>query len=225
MLMSEMLIGPRRARHPRLTKVRSAVLRRLFRALYGPGARFYDRFTRFAFAGEWQRWQAAAIPFLPAGGVVVEFGSGTGAFAHAAAAESQAWIALDISHQMIAVARRHHRPPAPAFIRASAAAVPLRSGFADAIVMTFPSDFFLSARAADEMRRILKQDGLLVVVLSGDLYAIGIRRTCTRAVLVVAQGAPGRDTPWVPAIAGFEGRSVWQPTEYGRALVYVGRRL
>src|SRR5262249_20131955 len=144
-----------------LRHLRSAVLGLFFRALYGPGARIYDRFTQIAFAGEWKRWQAAALPRLPGGGVVVELGSGTGDFAAAAAGTARAWIALDTSLQMTTNARRHHQPPAPAFMRASADAIPLRCGFADAVVATFPASFILDPRVADEMSRILTKDGRL----------------------------------------------------------------
>jgi ubiquinone/menaquinone biosynthesis C-methylase UbiE len=201
------------------------VLTLFFRALYGPGARIYDRFTRIAFAGEWKRWQAASIPWLPGNGVVVELGSGTGTFAGEAAADAAAWIGLDISHEMIRTAKHHHKPLRPAFVRASADAIPLRTGFADAIVATFPTPFIFDPSAAFEMRRVLKQNGRLVAVLSGELNPVGLRRRCIRAVTAFLPRAPARDAPWTPEFVGFEGIVEWQPTRFGRALVYVGRRL
>src|SRR5262245_18993581 len=99
--MRSILIGSRDKRHSLLRHLRSAVLGLFFRALYGPGARIYDRFTQIAFAGEWKRWQAAALPWLPGGSVVVELGSGTGDFAAAAAGTARTWIALDTSLEMI----------------------------------------------------------------------------------------------------------------------------
>jgi ubiquinone/menaquinone biosynthesis C-methylase UbiE len=205
--------------------LRSAILRALFGTLYGPGARIYDRFTRVAFAGEWQRWQRAALPSLPRGGVVVELGSGTGDFAAGCAASYRAWIALDISHEMITAAKHHHHPPTPMFIRASAAAAPLRSGVADAVVATFPSLYIFDPRVAEEVERLLRPSGEFVVVLSAELNAVGVRRRCIRAVSAILQGSSGHSDERLPEFPGFEGRSEWQPTEFGRALVYVGRRL
>jgi ubiquinone/menaquinone biosynthesis C-methylase UbiE len=108
------------------------------------------------------------------------------------------------------------------FVRASAAAMPLRNDLADGIVATFPTSAIFEPEVAVEMRRVLKADGRLVVVLSGDLNPVGIRRRCVRAVTQVLQGGATTDETWVPAFAGFAARTEWQATEFGRALIYVG---
>jgi SAM-dependent methyltransferase len=221
--MKKMLTLAAAGRQLRIAGLRRVILRALFGALYGPGARIYDWFTRAAYAGEWQRWQKAALPSLPQSGVIVELGSGTGEFAAACAGPFDAWIALDISHEMIMIAKQHHNRLAPAFLRASADAVPLRSGVADAVISTFPSRYIFDPGVAAEIGRLLKPDGRLVVVLTGELNAVGIRRRCSRAVSAILLGDSGCDEPWVPEFAGFEGRSEWQPTAFGRSLVYVGR--
>lgn len=201
--------------------VRSVVLHRLFSALYGPGARIYDRFTRLVFAGEWHRWQLTALGALSPGGVVVELGSGTGTLA-AAAARFPIWIGLDVSPQMLAVARQRQRPPAPMFVRASAVAMPLRTGRADAVVATFPSNYVFEQRALDEVRRVLKLDGRFVVVLTGELDGVGARRRSVRALTKLLQGPNEATEARMPSLAGFTGQWEWVRTEFGRALLYVG---
>jgi ubiquinone/menaquinone biosynthesis C-methylase UbiE len=190
--------------------------------LYGPGAGIYDRVARAAFLGEWRRWQLAAVSKLPRGGVVVELGSGTGALAAEVAADFGRWIGLDISQEMT---RTTHRQPIPqnlAFLTASANQIPLKSGAADAVVATFPTEYILGPRTSDEVARILKPDGRFVIVLTGDLHAVGIRRTWRRAIFAILQG---NREPSSPVFKGFEGQWEWVPTAYGRAWVYVGRRL
>jgi SAM-dependent methyltransferase len=205
-----------------LERLRSRLLRFLFQVMYGPGAQFYDPFTRIAFAGEWRRWQLTALRALPVDGVVVELGCGTGDFAAIAAEAFDAWIGLDISQEMISVAKHHNCPPTPMFVRASAAEMPLRNELADGIVATFPTSAIFELGVAAEIRRVLKPDGKLVVVLGGDLNPVGIRRRCVRVVTEVLQGGATSDESWVPAFAGFVGRTQWQATEFGRALIYVG---
>jgi ubiquinone/menaquinone biosynthesis C-methylase UbiE len=205
--------------------VLSAILEALFGILYGPGARLYDRFTSVAFAGEWQRWQSSAVPSLPRDGFIVELGSGTGAFAAECAAAHDAWLGLDISQEMTNVASRLHHPPKPMFVRASAAAMPMRSRMADAVVATFPSRYILDPNVAQEIWRVSKPGGLLVIVLSAELDAVGVRRRCMRALSAILQGRPGRADGHLPKFTGFDGQCQWRPTKFGRALVYVGRRL
>lgn len=76
--MSRMLTGTPIRRQGRAVGLRSRIRVALFDALYGFGARYYDRITRVAFAGEWRRWQMTAMDRLPQGGVIVELGCGTG---------------------------------------------------------------------------------------------------------------------------------------------------
>ncbi len=219
--MPMMLIGKAGRRQRWTARARSVMLDRLFGSLYGPGARFYDRFTRIAFVGEWQRWQMAALPDLPLGGVVVELGSGTGALAASASASFGAWIGLDRSRQMITVARRRLRPMGPTFVRACATRLPLRAGLADAVVATFPSPYIYEQKVLDEVRRVMKPDGRLVIVLTGDLAAVGLRRHATRALAGILLGSAG-GIEVSCAFPGFAGQCEWRRTEFGRAVVFVG---
>jgi ubiquinone/menaquinone biosynthesis C-methylase UbiE len=199
------------------------MVRILFQALYGPGARFYDRFTYWFFAGEWRRWQITALDAIPAGSVVVELGAGTGALAAPVAERFAVWIGIERSPHMIAVAKQRNRPPRPAFVRADAARLPLRTQLADAIVTTFPSNYIADPLVLSETQRVLKQDGRLVVVLTGDLDAVGIRRRIARVAMTIAAGGRRQARPEPIAFAGFCGAWTWHRTAHGHALVFVGQ--
>ncbi len=193
-----------------------------FAALYGPFARVYDAFTAWLFLGEWSRWQRLALPLLPDGGVVVELGSGTGVLAAVGVRGRAVWIGIEPSAAMLAVARRRRGPSSPRFVRANAAALPVRTASVDAVVATFPAPYILAPQTARELRRILKPGGRVVVVLSGELAAVGPRRRFRRAALRAFYGR-GRDRKAFE-LGGFAGRTEQMTSWYGTAEVYVGRR-
>ncbi len=61
----------------RIERVRTALRRAAFEALYGPFAWAYDRVSGMFFLGQWRRWQRAALLFLR-GRRILELGMGTG---------------------------------------------------------------------------------------------------------------------------------------------------
>jgi ubiquinone/menaquinone biosynthesis C-methylase UbiE len=132
---------------------------------------------------------------------------------------------LDISQEVIRHACRHHQPPALLFLRADAGAIPLKSGVADAVLATFPSNYINDPCVLGEIRRILKPEGRFVVVLTGELYGVGFRRRCIRAITRVLQGRQGAaiDVARLPGFAGMTGHYEWRPTDFGRALVFTGK--
>jgi SAM-dependent methyltransferase len=201
---------------------RRLILRGLFRLLYGPGAHVYDRFTDLLFAGEWRRWQMAALEAMPRGGTVVELGAGTGALAALVADRFDTWIGVECSGWMIAVARKRHRPPRPTIVRADVSALPLAASCADVVVATFPTAYILDPNVLREARRVVKPTGRLIVVLTGELVPKGIRRRIVGAVMTLAngQGRPADDQPI--ELRGFDGDWSWRDTEFGKAFVFVG---
>jgi SAM-dependent methyltransferase len=201
--------------------------RAAFGALYGRLAFAYDRFTDRLFLGEWERWQDLVLPLLPAGGTVVELGSGTGSLAARGAASGRRWCCLEPSRAMVAVARGRCRRSGAWLVRADARLVPLADGAAAAVVATFPTSYILDAKTQAELARILPADGRLVIVLSGALRPDGFARRVRCVLLRQFYGRSHDDD--VEALPPFEfacfaGELRRVPTEHGEALVYVGRR-
>jgi SAM-dependent methyltransferase len=204
----------------------TAIQRRLmnvaFDILYHQGAPFYDLYTRLVFVGEWRRWQESALPFLPQGGIVVEIGSGTFEFGASSSTKFRRWIGVEESKEMIGVSRNRLTQSNQSLIRGSAFNIPLRAQTADAVLATFPSRYVLDSRFLREAQRVMKRDGRLVLVLTGDLDPIGVRRTAVRRLMRLSGTAPNRAQPPEFTLDGFDGRAQWRMTEYGAALIYVG---
>lgn len=198
-------------------------LRRIaFGALYGPGARWYDRFTNWLFLDEWRRWQGTVLPLLPPTGLVVELGAGTGRLASTADRPGRRWLPVEPSAAMAAVMSRRRRRSVSG-VRAIAAALPLRDGVADAVVATFPTGYILEPATTAEIRRVLAPGGRLVVVLDGTLAPRGPRRRLRRYALSLFYGRSKAEETAPLRIAGFVGETRAIPTAHGTATVYVGR--
>ncbi len=217
-----MLPSPHRPRHLPAPSGTDRLRTLAFAALYGPAARFYDRFTAWLFLGEWARWQRVVLPHLPAAGLVVELGAGTAALARHAARPERRWLALEPSAAMLRVARDPNAGETPWLVRASARAVPVADHSVDAVVATFPTAYLLDPVTAREIRRILKPTGRLIVVLAGELAPVGLRRRFRRGALRLFYGTDRGRTPDTLDLAGLTGAIHLVETEYGRATLYVG---
>ncbi|MFP5370356.1 MAG: class I SAM-dependent methyltransferase [Actinomycetes bacterium] len=205
-----------------VARLRPTVQRAAFAALYGPGARGYDRFTRWLILGEWERWQDAAVPFLPPAGPILELGSGTGALAARSSSAGRPWCCVESSGAMVAVARRRVAVRRFSLVRGDARAVPFAGETFAGAVATFPTSHLLTPAAREEMARVLAPDGVLVIVLSARLLPTGPRRVlrCGLLRLFYGGGAYARVRP--PTIPGFDGEAQEVATPHGRALVWAG---
>ena len=179
------------------------------------------------FLGEWTRWQDLALPPLPAGGLIVELGSGTGALATRAIQPGRSWLCVERSAPMVAVARERCRRAGVWLVRGDANALPIPDKAAAALVATFPSAYVLQAATHRELGRVVQPDGRLVVVLSGSLAPDALSRRWRRRLLGVFYGRPDHaDLEPRPTLdfSGFAGSWSRLHTAHGTALVYVGRR-
>lgn len=200
-----------------------------FSTLYGPAAPVYDAFTHRLFLGEWARWQQAALPFLPTSGCVVELGAGTGALARIGGVGARRWIAVEPSRAMLRAARRQPGGDTPIFVRATAQALPLAAGAADAVVATFPGPFLFAPTTVAEIARILRPGGRLVVVLDGRMAPDGWRRrlrsTALRRFYGQSTDAARTDPASAPATAGFTTDFQTVPTRHGAATLFLATRI
>jgi SAM-dependent methyltransferase len=195
-----------------IDRVRAALRRTAFEALYGPFAWAYDWVSQVFFLGQWRRWQRASLHFL-AGTRVLEIGMGTGNLHLDLVRSGYAAWGVDLSPQMLRQASRkarRHGPEALLICRARAQALPFPAGSFDSVVSTFPSDYIANPQTLEEIGRVLRAGGRLVVVPAGWLRPKGASGRAADGVARLVYGGQ--------AAAGEEPNSHIQASTWGTTL-------
>lgn len=202
------------------------LVRWAFARFYREFAWTYDTVAAAVSGGRWFDWGRAALPHLH--GHVLELGCGTGHLQRALAG----WpglaraAGLDASPQMLALTR-HKLTQANLplrLVRGIAQALPFAPGSFDSIVATFPSEYIVDAATLAEVRRVLRADGRLVVVLAA---SFGEHGAYQRAVDLLYRATLQRSPAAPPARAersgaarrlaehGFTVEERWEPAAGG----------
>lgn len=153
---------------PVTTRLLAWFLRLFFEHLYTTLAFAYDVVAWASSAGQWDTWRATALRWVPAGGRTLELGPGTGHLLAALGSRSESAFGLERSPQMVAILRRRLRRlrVSVQMARGQAQAQPFAAGSFDCVVSTFPSEYIIDARSLDEVHRVLRPGGQLVIVTS-----------------------------------------------------------
>ena len=193
-----------------------AIYRRLlhwsFERLYHEFAWSYDLVAAAVSRGHWRHLIVAAMPFLQ-GGCVLEIGCGTGFLQLALAQASIPHVGCDASRQMLRQARRRLlRARVPLrLLRGRAQELPFAPATFTDVVATFPAPYILGRATLDEIRRVLRPGGQLLIVDGGTLHAGGVYAAAVDAAVraTLQTGAEERYTRRLVE-AGFavEGREV-----------------
>lgn len=160
-----------------LARLYVGLLRFGFRLLYNEMAWTYDLVSWSVSMGHWRRWQQASIPHLGAsdGGSVLELAHGTANLQIDMQQEGFATIGLDISPFMGQIARRKLSKNQLTYrlVRANAYHLPFPDKHFQAVVSTFPTEFFFHKETLSEVHRVLADEGRYVVVPNGLLTLKG----------------------------------------------------
>ena len=135
------------------------------RLLYNEFAWAYDGVSWLVSWGEWRSWQRTVLLHL-VGPRVLELGFGTGnLLCDLAESHHQVW-GLELSLPMVRIAQRklHHRGLSLPLVGGRGQALPFASGAFDSLVVTFPSSFILQPDTLEEISRVLRTEGRLVMV-------------------------------------------------------------
>jgi len=185
------------AQSPSSLAVRS--IRSACNQLYTRFAWSYDAVTWLASRGEWSEWGRAALPFVPPGARVLEIAHGSGHLQLALHQRGFAAVGVDLSAAMgSSTARRFARTQAgarPRLVRADAHRLPFAAGSFDCIVCAFPAGFIFAETMLREARRILSDEGRIVIVP----HAVLRRRPLARA-LRFARGLVRDPAPGMPSV-------------------------
>lgn len=141
------------------------LLRFTFRLLYNEMAWSYDWVSWCVSLGQWRAWGRSTLPHL-LGPRVLEIGFGTGDILLDLYSNGFETYGLDKSPYMAEIAHRKLKKAGAdlPLVRGVAQALPFIDGSFDSIVMTFPTAFIRDKSALDEMARVLKLGGRLVIV-------------------------------------------------------------
>jgi ubiquinone/menaquinone biosynthesis C-methylase UbiE len=139
--------------------------RSFFHLLYHQFAWTYDWVASIVSLGTWQRWGQSVLPFL-ADTKTLEIGFGHGHLQLALHHKGIVTFGLDESRQMGLITRKRliKRGFLPNLIRGSAPHLPFASGSFPQVVMTFPTEFFLKPETYLEIKRILLDDGVVLII-------------------------------------------------------------
>jgi SAM-dependent methyltransferase len=151
------------------------IRRALFETLY-KNKYLYRFASTVPFAGQWREWQRLVLPRL-VGHDVLELGSGLGDLLADMLQAGYSCQAIEHSPQMVAAARetlaRRKVGSQHLVIQGSAQALPFSDSSFDTVVSTFPSEYIYDGATIDEVARVLRPGGRLIVVEGANLLPIG----------------------------------------------------
>lgn len=149
-----------------------------FRLLYNELAFTYDLVSWIVSLGQWRCWQRASLKHLDVNGgdCVLELAHGTGNLQldfHKAGIQS---IGLDFSPHMGRIAQKKLRKAGiqTPLIRATGLQLPFAAQSFKAVISTFPTPFIFESETLQEINRVLKPDGMLIIVINGQFNGTGI---------------------------------------------------
>ena len=146
-----------------------------FHLLYNQLAFTYDTVAWLVSFGQWQAWAATSLDWLR-GPRVLELGHGPGHLLVRLARLGARPIGIDLSPNMLRMAQRRLRRAGLSVpqARVRAPALPFRSSEFDTVVATFPTDYITQVETLREVRRVLKADGQLIIVMGASLGHSGL---------------------------------------------------
>jgi ubiquinone/menaquinone biosynthesis C-methylase UbiE len=137
-------------------------MRFFFHLLYHPFAFTYDLVAWVVSFGRWKDWVYSISPLLK-GTRILELGHGPGHLQRFLLERGLTPVALDESTQMGRLAKRRlggqHK-----LTRGLAQALPYAADSFDSVVATFPTDYIFHPQTLAEIKRILADDGRLIVL-------------------------------------------------------------
>lgn len=143
------------------------LLRQFFRLLYHPFAWTYDWVADTVSVGRWKQWVYSTLPFLH-GRQVLELGFGPGHLQLRLRAAGFEAYGLDESAQMArqTYQRLSRRSLIPRIARGWAQHLPFADQSFDSVVATFPTQYIIDPATLQDIQRILKPGGRLVVLFA-----------------------------------------------------------
>ena len=136
-----------------------------FHHFYHSLAWTYDIVADLVSIGRWNTWRLACLPYVR-GPYVLEIGFGTGHIQVALSKNGYIVFGLDESRQMAMLARKKIQTQQfqTGLCRGLAQSLPYSHNSMDCVVATFPSGYILEKQTLDEIHRVLKSSGKLILI-------------------------------------------------------------
>jgi len=140
-------------------------LRTFFKLLYHQFAWAYDGVASIVSIGAWQKWVQSVLPYVD-GPRTLEIGYGPGHLLVGLYRKGINAIGLDESPQMGQLAKRRfvRLGLCPNLIRGDAETLPFAAESIHQVVMTFPAEYILKSATFSEIRRVLINGGVALVL-------------------------------------------------------------
>lgn len=210
-------------RPPRPATARRRLLTALFDQLYGPLVLLHEPVGRLAFGPSWAGRRLELLSELRPSERVLDVGAGSGLLVRAGTTRGFAILGVDPSPAMRRLAVRHGAP----VIAGRAQSLPFPDASFTALVSSYPGPWIADGCAWSEFERVLAPGSRIAILLGGTIErgaGASVRRLLGRAVY----GSGGTDLDHrlsFPTPDGISGSFETTDDEWGRALIWRGRRL
>jgi ubiquinone/menaquinone biosynthesis C-methylase UbiE len=213
-----------------------------FRLLYNEMAFTYDTVSKVVSLGAWRCWQRSALRHLNVSpqARILELAHGTGDLQLDLFAAGYRPIGYDLSPYMgrITQTKLGRKSLHPRLIRGKVQQLPFKDSCFDAIICTFPTDFIVERQTLSEVRRVLRSDGVFVVVINGAFTGKGVVVSLLEWLYRITgqrrrQDSPSGDESLLQMVYkrflqnfsqnGFEAQLVEEPCPRSRAQLVVAR--
>ncbi len=133
--------------------------------LYGRLAFFYDTVACFVSVGDWYQWVFQIEEFLDKDDKILEVGIGTGKLIERLEKKKYFIIGIDRSKHMLGMIRSKFPESQLKVCKADNLFLPFGECCFDKVIATFPSDYAFKKQFLLDVKRILKFNGELIILM------------------------------------------------------------
>lgn len=198
-----------------------------FNLLYHSFAWVYDFAAWIVSAGKWNDWIRAA-GWLVQDGPLLDMGCGKGILLEQALERGFSAVGLDESKQMLKYSRKHLPADTCQLIRGVGQNVPVKTGTFQSVSATFPAPYIFETATLNEIRRILRPGGKLIILLTADVTGTSLHERLIRWFYGLfgfgyASGSFQEYLQKPLRECGFMGHMEWIPGPNARLLVIIAQ--
>jgi len=179
-------------------RITSSILEVFFELLYSQFAWGYDLVSQVVSLGLWKSWIFSTLPFLH-GNKILEIGHGPGHLQIAISKLNSDVYGLDSSIYMGRLAKKNLIKSgfSRKLVQANSQFIPFLDESFDQIVSTFPSDFIYNDFTLQELFRVLRQEGELIVLPVAWITEVKCYYRLADWLFKVAGQSPMIDDTWL----------------------------